>query len=45
MTQRAEKSKDEKCRDEKMIDKTFICLKCFFRVPKIDFVYEKNKKT
>ena len=44
MTQRAEKSKDEKCRDEKMIDKTFICLKCFFRVPKIDFVYEKNKK-
>ena len=39
-----EKSKDEKFRDEKMINKTFICLKCFFRVPKIDFVYEKNKK-
>lgn len=39
-----EKSKDEKFRDEKLINKTFICLKCFFRVPKIDFVYEKNKK-
>ena len=39
-----EKSEEEKRRDEKINDKFFICLKCFYQVPKIDFIYENNKK-
>ena len=39
-----EKSEEEKRRDEKISDKFFICLNCFYQVPKIDFIYENNKK-
>lgn len=39
-----EKSEEEKRRDEKLKNKCLICLKCLFRVPKIDFINEGSKK-